>query len=1103
MLRVLRVLRTDYVLLALLALPAMLPLLLNSGLPTTADGVLHLYRTFELDRAWRDWVFYPRIAPDFAYGLGYPIFNYYAPLFYFLSQAFHLLGISLEWALKGAVLLTFYLYPLGMYLLARRWLPRAAALGAAVAYLYAPYRFYEAFIQGDYPQFLALAIVPFCLWGLTTSAETAEQGLPLSPASVISPKWRDKATPGEGSAPFWRRLESSAGAGELPAARAGRATSGLRNGGGLSFPFVAAYAALIVAHNITALITTPLIGAYIVFVLAHEALTRGVAAAWRRAVWTALGIALAVGLTAFFWLPALGEQRYVHIENLTSGGFFDFRKYFLSPTELLSPNIPPDLAGVNPYIPFNLGPAIVLLAAAGLVAGIGLRLLKNAGIGVTGLTTSAKTAEQGLPLSPASVILPKCRDTAAPEEGSAIRRTVASPRQHPYRRARYGVLAMTGELMRQIADLFQSSEVPGRGLLRAGVSLGVLGFWAVAAVALAAMTLPLSAPLWERVPLLVLTEFPWRFVGVAAIPLAMLAGCALSFVTGRAAQAVTALIIALIVLDSFVYLFPRTPFLVYGDPALSDLAKFELGSQALGTTSAAEYLPLWTQHRMYDSQLTPQLLRDAIPDHLYREALPVTVHVSPIAQTVDREAYRFQSVGPLSVRILRIYFPGWTASIDGVPVPLELDAPNATMRVQMPAGDHVVDFRFGETVLRQAADALSAVMLVLCAALAVWTVRRRPPASGSMDTADGQRPASGGMGVAEGQQPANSSASAAEGQRPPSDADVTDGQRTASGGADAAGGQRPLVVAGVCLILLYFAGPALGYIRYSRLPEITGMQQARADRFGDELRLLGYDLPPPLSARGGSATVRSGDALPLTLYWQPLRTIENDYSVFAHLDNPLTLETVAQTLNDRPGNISTVELPLSLYVRDPHVLRIPADVEPGLYLLRVGVLNPRTGAALTAAQPDGTQRTRVALQSVRVRSAAQPDMRGVHTIDARVGAVELMGYTLDAQNRLSLYWRAPQPPVPDATIFVHVLDGGSQTTATFDGPPAGGLLPLSAWERYEVVVDRRTITAVAGPLRLAIGMYDPQTQARLPAYAQDGHRLADDAVVLDSVIRNP
>src|SRR5947209_13042265 len=76
----------------------------------------------------------------------------------------HLLSGNFEVGMKAAIVLVLYSYPLGMYLLARDWLPRAAALVAAIAYLYVPYRFYESFIQGDYPQLLALALVPFCLW---------------------------------------------------------------------------------------------------------------------------------------------------------------------------------------------------------------------------------------------------------------------------------------------------------------------------------------------------------------------------------------------------------------------------------------------------------------------------------------------------------------------------------------------------------------------------------------------------------------------------------------------------------------------------------------------------------------------------------------------------------------------------------------------------------------------------------------------------------------------------------------------------------------------------------------------------------------------------
>ena len=45
--------------------------------------------------------------------------------------------------------------------------------------------------------------------------------------------------------------------------------------------------------------------------------------------------------------------------------------------------------------------------------------------------------------------------------------------------------------------------------------------------------------------------------------------------------------------------------------------------------------------------------------------------------------------------------------------------------------------------------------------------------------------------------------------------------------------------------------------------------------FGDQIELVGYDLPDP--------TWRPGDILPLTLFWQRLAAVEEDYSVFVHL----------------------------------------------------------------------------------------------------------------------------------------------------------------------------------------------------------------------------
>ncbi len=75
----------------LLSLPASLPLL-RGGYLLSHDGLFHLYRLAGLDRALHQGAIYPRWFPDFAYGYGQPVLNYYSPLAYYVGEILHLLG---------------------------------------------------------------------------------------------------------------------------------------------------------------------------------------------------------------------------------------------------------------------------------------------------------------------------------------------------------------------------------------------------------------------------------------------------------------------------------------------------------------------------------------------------------------------------------------------------------------------------------------------------------------------------------------------------------------------------------------------------------------------------------------------------------------------------------------------------------------------------------------------------------------------------------------------------------------------------------------------------------------------------------------------------
>ena len=123
--------------------------ILGPSLPCSTDGPFHLLRLTQLEHLLDQGIIYSRWAPDMALGYGYPLFNFYAPLSYYLAAAVSRLGFGLNLGL----LVTFALNIIGSgvaaYLLARDHFSRRAALVAAVAYAYASYQAYDVLFRGN------------------------------------------------------------------------------------------------------------------------------------------------------------------------------------------------------------------------------------------------------------------------------------------------------------------------------------------------------------------------------------------------------------------------------------------------------------------------------------------------------------------------------------------------------------------------------------------------------------------------------------------------------------------------------------------------------------------------------------------------------------------------------------------------------------------------------------------------------------------------------------------------------------------------------------------------------------------------------------------
>jgi len=224
------------------------------GITSRADMLCHIYRLFELDGCWKSGIFYPRIAPDFEFGYGIPFFQFYPPLTSYVAEFFHLVGLGFIEAIKAAFSLGLFLSGLGMYLYGLTLLrERTGALLAAIAYIYAPYQLLNIYERGALTESFALSLLPFILWSFHWLYKRGDARYLVLAAGILG--------------------------------------------------------ALAPTHNIVALFFMPLLLAYLIFLFLKRPNVH-------RLFLCISATILALGLGAFYWLPALVEKEWVAIPNV-------------------------------------------------------------------------------------------------------------------------------------------------------------------------------------------------------------------------------------------------------------------------------------------------------------------------------------------------------------------------------------------------------------------------------------------------------------------------------------------------------------------------------------------------------------------------------------------------------------------------------------------------------------------------------------------------------------------------------------------------------------------------------------------------------------------
>ena len=152
---------------------------------------------------------------------------------------------------------------------------------------------------------------------------------------------------------------------------------------------------------------------------------------------------------------------------------------------------------------------------------------------------------------------------------------------------------------------------------------------------------------------------------------------------------------------------------------------------------------------------------------------------------------------------------------------------------------------------------------------------------------------------------------------------------------------------------------AIGGVRV--IPEDSVPPEASLDiDLGGLTRLTGYALE--------TSTLQPGGTLPVTLYWTASQPLSEDYVVFAHLVNEDGSLVTQWDGEPWEGRFPTTSWPTGSIVAHQVQLRLPVELAPDAYSLRVGMYRwPSLERLPVSSDVPGAEANLVELQKLRIR----------------------------------------------------------------------------------------------------------------------------------------
>lgn len=307
----------------------------------------------------------------------------------------------------------------------------------------------------------------------------------------------------------------------------------------------------------------------------------------------------------------------------------------------------------------------------------------------------------------------------------------------------------------------------------------------------------------------------------------------------------------------------------------------------------------------------------------------------------------------------------------------------------------------------------------------------------------------------------------------------------------------------VCILLMvYYLMPS-----YTPPPIITHAQIPLADQqpnryLMNTIRLLGGHVQ--------SGTYQPGEHIPITLYWQPLKQIETNYSIYVSLLDH-SMQSVGQH-NSYPaqGLRPTRFWHANEVIADQHFVQIDGGTTaPMIAKIEVGMykFENRCGQQPPILDEFG-QKTNGIIGMVKIIPKAWSDENYIPLHVQFDDNIQLAGFNTDCtvpftSCQLVLYWQPTGHPTENYTVFVQLWHETKQV-AGFDRLPLNGNYPTTWWEASETIKDSYTVNftphvgmgVMDESYHLFIGLYRFETGTRLRIRHAGSATVVDEGIVI-------